>query len=105
MALNYSANTTKTYGTKEMRMLTNNVLVTVRKDNKEAEKVTAGGIILTGTPDVKSSKPANVIAVGPDVIGIGPKDIVYLDWATAIPVTVEGIDAAILEDKHIKAVM
>lgn len=88
-----------------MRMLTNNVLVTVRKDNKEAERVTSGGIILTGTPDVKSSKPANVIAVGPDVIGIGPKDIVYLDWATAIPVTVEGIDAAILEDKHIKAVM
>ena len=88
-----------------MRMLTNNVLIALNEEGKEAEKVTAGGIILTGTPDVKSSKPANVIAVGPDVIGIGPKDIVYLDWATAIPVTVEGHDAAILEDKHIKAVM
>jgi co-chaperonin GroES (HSP10) len=88
-----------------MRMLTNNVLVTVRKDNKEAEKVTAGGIILTGTPDEKSSKPANVIAVGPDVIGIGQGDVVYLDWATAIPVTVAGNSAAIIEDKHIKAVM
>ena len=88
-----------------MRMLTNNVLVTVRKDNKEAERVTAGGIILTGTPDEKSSKPANVIAVGPDVIGIGQGDVVYLDWATAIPVTVAGNSAAIIEDKHIKAVM
>lgn len=89
-----------------MKMLTNNVLIALNEEGKESEKVTAGGIILTGKPDDdKSSKPATVIAVGPEVTDVKQGDVVYLDWATAIPVTVAGNSAAIIECKHIKAVM
>ena len=76
------------------------------EEGKEKERVTGGGIILTGTPDDdKSSKPATVIAVGPDVLDIVQGNVVYLDWATAISVTVAGNSAAIIQSKHIKAVM
>tara|TARA_R110000764_G_scaffold1202_1_gene4659 strand:+ start:961 stop:1230 length:270 start_codon:yes stop_codon:yes gene_type:complete len=89
-----------------MKMLTDNVLITLNEEGKEKERVTGGGIILTGTPDDdKSSKPATVIAVGPDVLDIVQGNVVYLDWATAISVTVAGNSAAIIQSKHIKAVI
>lgn len=88
-----------------MRMLNDNVLVAL---NEEAanERVTDGGIILTGqADDDKSSKPALVLAVGPLVSDIEKGDTVFLDWAYAMPVTVAGNSASILQAKYVKAVM
>jgi len=87
-----------------MKMLNDNVLIALNEEVKEAERVTASGIILTGTvDDDRSSKPATVLAIGPDVTTVEKGDIVYLDWATAIRITVNGNKASIIAEKHIKA--
>ena len=86
-----------------MKMLKDNVLI-AKEEAKETERVTASGIILTGTADDdRSSKPATVLAIGPDVTTVDKGDYVYLDWATAIPITVNGNKASIIAEEHIKA--
>ena len=82
-------------------MLGTNVLVT----ETEKEESSAGGIILTESI-TKGSKPALVLAVGPDVDnGIEKGDRVFLKWDEAMPVDVEGRGGAIIDVTHIKAVL
>jgi len=89
-----------------MRMLNDNVLVAEAEDKQEKDRVTEGGIILTGAADHdKSSKPATVLAVGPLVLDIQKGHTVFLDWAYTMPVTVAGNKAFILQVKYVKAVM
>ena len=85
-----------------MRMLRDNVLV---QEIDTSEKQTAGGIILTSPQESKGSKPAFVIAVGPDVSLVKPCDQVFLDWTQGTVVEVEGKQAVSVQEKYIKAVI
>lgn len=89
-----------------MLMLNDNVLVALSEPEVEKDRVTDGGIILTGVADDdKSSKPAVVLASGPLVEGIDKGATVFLDWSYAMPVTVAGNKASIIQAKYIKAIM
>lgn len=81
-------------------MLGTNVLVT----ETEKEESSAGGIILTESI-TKGSKPALVLAVGPEVENIEKGDRVFLKWDEALPVDVKGNGGAIIDVQHIKAVL
>ncbi len=85
-----------------MRMLRDNVLV---QEIDTSEKQTAGGIILTSPQESKGSKPAFVIAVGPEVQFVKPCDQVFLDWTQGTVVEVEGKQAVSVQEKYIKAVI
>jgi|TARA_R110000796_G_scaffold934_2_gene3630 co-chaperonin GroES (HSP10) len=88
-----------------MKMLNDNVLVALMEDEKE-ERTTAGGIILTGAVETGlQSKPATVLAIGPDVQGVQVSDTVYLDWLDAINITVKGNQGHIIKADKIKAVL
>lgn len=83
-----------------MKVLHNNVLVT----NAEVEEKTAGGIILSG--DISTgNKPAIVISVGDNVEHILPKQKVYLDWKKALPVELDGLKCAVVEDCDVKLIV
>lgn len=83
-----------------MKLLRNNVLVT----QAQHEEVSTGGIILTGSIE-SGVKPAVVLEVGPDVIGVGEGDKVYLHWNKGMAITHEGEQAAIISEEHIEAVI
>ena len=83
-----------------MKVLHNNVLVT----QAEVEEKTAGGIILSG--DVTSgNKPAIVIAVGDAVEDIKPKNKVFLDWSKSMPVEIDGLKCAVIDEFDIKLIV
>jgi co-chaperonin GroES (HSP10) len=69
------------------------------------EETTEGGIILSKDVKTTASEPGVVIAVGPEVTSVLPKDVVYLQWNESMPVRVKGQEAVIVEEKHIKAVL
>tara|TARA_A200000159_G_scaffold149011_1_gene157189 strand:- start:1055 stop:1306 length:252 start_codon:yes stop_codon:yes gene_type:complete len=69
------------------------------------EETTEGGIILSKDVKATASEPGVVIAVGPEVTSVLPKDVVYLQWNESMPVRVKGQEAVIVEEKHIKAVV
>lgn len=83
-----------------IKMLGTNVLVT----ETEKEESSAGGIILTESI-TKGSKPALVLAVGPDVKNVEKGDRVFLIWDKAMPVDVKGNGGAIIDVEFIKAVL
>ena len=83
-----------------MKVLHHNVLVT----NAEVEEKTSGGIILSG--DISTgNKPAIVIAVGDDVPDIKPKNKVYLDWSKSMPVEIDGLKCAVVDEFEIKLIV
>lgn len=83
-----------------MKVLHNNVLVT----QAEVEEKTSGGIILSG--DVTSgNKPAIVIAVGDTVEDIKPKNRVFLDWSKSMPVEIDGLKCAVINQLDIKLIV
>ena len=88
-----------------MKMLQGNVLVT----EVEKEATTAGGILLTADTKLdKSTNPALVLAISPEVQELGtvvPGDEVHLKWGESQPVNVDGKKAAIIHYSHIKAVL
>ena len=69
------------------------------------EETTEGGIILSKDVKATASEPGVVIAVGPEVTSVLPKDVVDLQWNESMPVRVKGQEAVIVEEKHIKAVV
>lgn len=77
-----------------------NVLVV---DAGEDTKTTAGGIILQTTVET-GSKPGFVLAVGPQVDHIKPKDKVALDWGKGMPITVKGEKALLINEDFILGV-
>ena len=83
-----------------MKVLHNNVLVT----NAEVEQKTEGGIILSG--DISTgNKPAVVIAVGDAVEDIKPKNKVFLDWSKSMPVEIDGLKCAVIDEFDIKLIV
>jgi co-chaperonin GroES (HSP10) len=87
---------------KYMRMLRNLVLV---QEINTQEKETAGGIILTGTPDKKHNAPAFVIATGPEVTAVVPTQQVYVDWSKGTIVEIDGKQAVSISENDILAVI
>jgi co-chaperonin GroES (HSP10) len=77
-----------------------NVLVV---DAGEDTKTTAGGIILQTTVET-GSKPGFVLAVGPQVECVKPKDRVALDWGKGMPITVKGEKAILINEDFILGV-
>jgi co-chaperonin GroES (HSP10) len=83
-----------------MVLLGNNVLLA----EAPKDKLTAGGIILTGG-NSKASKPALILEIGDSVpIHVKPSRKAYIDWSEALPVEYKGIPAAIVPATAIKAV-
>jgi len=83
-----------------MKPTNKNVLVV---DAGEETKTTSGGIILQTAVET-GSKPGFVLAVGPDVNRIHPKDKVALDWGKGLPITVKGEAALLINADHILGV-
>jgi co-chaperonin GroES (HSP10) len=69
------------------------------------EEKTAGGIILSSEVKQTASEPGIVMAIGPEVTTVLPKDVVYLSWDKSMPVRISGQDAVIVAAEHIKAVL
>ena len=67
------------------------------------EKQTSGGIILTQEV-VTGSKPAKVIAVGPDVSTVSVGDLIAIKWAESLPVTENGSQFAIISEEFVYAI-
>ena len=69
-----------------MKCTRDNILVAEMKGKVKKETTTEAGIILSA--DVDDTKPAGapalVITVGPDVEGIVPNDVVFVDWSKGL---------------------
>ncbi|MDA9002838.1 MAG: hypothetical protein ACKVJK_14785 [Methylophagaceae bacterium] len=90
-----------------MKCTRDNILVAEMKGKVKKETTTEAGIILSA--DVDDTKPAGapalVITVGPDVEGIVPNDVVFVDWSKGLIVDVdEDRQGVILPLEAIKAV-
>ncbi len=90
-----------------MKCTRDNILVAEMKGKEKKEKTTEGGIILSADVDdtKPGSAPALVINVGPDVIGIAPNDVIYVDWSKGLIVDVdEERQGVILPQEAVKAI-
>jgi co-chaperonin GroES (HSP10) len=68
------------------------------------DTVTDSGIILDGR-GLGNTTPGIVLAVGPDVKEVKEGDQVYLDWSKSKPVTVDGAQRVMIQEKEIIAVI
>lgn len=59
-------------------------------------------IILTADPTT-GMKPAKVLAVGKDVKDLVENTMVYPIWSEAKPVTIDGVELALLKEKDVLA--
>ena len=82
-----------------LEMIGSKVLVT----EATQESTSAGGIIVQGAVS-KASKPALILAVGPEATHLKAGDRVFLEWPKAMPVDVDNKAAAIIDMAHILAV-
>ena len=83
-----------------MRPLRNNVIVAQR----ESEKQTQGGIILTETVD-SGMQDGVVVAIGPDVSDVQVGQSVIPDWAKGRSVSIGDIQSVILSEEDILAIL
>ena len=67
-------------------------------------KTTESGIVISGTTADTGSKPAAVIAVGPDVKDILPGQEVAVRWNEGLAVTIEGVETALLPETAVLAI-
>ena len=68
------------------------------------DTMTDSGIILDGR-GLGNTTPGIVLAVGPDCKEVEEGDTVYLDWAKSKPVTVDGAQRVMIQEKEIIAVI
>jgi chaperonin GroES len=68
------------------------------------DTVTDSGIILDSR-GLGNTTPGIVIAVGPDVKEVKEGDTVYLDWGKSSPVSVEGAQRVMIQEKEIIAIL
>jgi len=90
-----------------MKCTRDNILVAEMKGKQKKETTTEGGIILSADVDdtKPGSAPALVINVGPDVTGIAPNDVIYVDWSKGLIVDVdEERQGVILPQEAVKAI-
>lgn len=79
-----------------MNPLKNYILVT----QAEAETQTSSGIILAGDTTT-GSKPAKVLAVGPDVNQVRQGEKIAIKWSEAVAVTYQGKAAALISEEFV----
>ena len=90
-----------------MRLKPVNDKIVVKPIKKEDDHITEGGIILSADVDDNKpgSAPALVINVGPEVTGIAPNDVIYVDWSKGLIVDVdEERQGVILPLEAVKAI-
>jgi co-chaperonin GroES (HSP10) len=80
-----------------MKPLKNYLLV----GQKAKEEKTAGGIILGGADIETGSKPAVVLAIGPDVTQVKIGDQLVVKWSEGLPVTVQGEPRVIISEEFV----
>lgn len=68
------------------------------------DTVTDSGIILDGR-GLGNTTPGIVVAIGPDCKEVKVGDTVYLDWSKGKPVTVDGAQRVMIQEKEIIAVI
>lgn len=68
------------------------------------DTTTESGIILDGR-GLGNTTPGIVVAIGPDVLDVKVGDTVYLDWSKAKPVTVDGAQRVMIQEKEIIAIL
>jgi co-chaperonin GroES (HSP10) len=83
-----------------MIIIGKNVLVT----SVEAKKETASGIILA-TDTATGQKPAKVLGVGRGCISVCAGDVVYLDWTKTMPVEIDGMKCAVVDEEFVKLIL
>lgn len=85
-----------------MKILHDNVLVTKQK---EKEKVTESGLILSADTDT-GHKPAVVLAVGDGVPVYLPAETkVIIDWTKAKAVTIDGVQCAVVKYEDVMLIL
>lgn len=84
-----------------VKPLNKNVLIA----QVERETATDSGIILQGSTGSSNTASGKVLAVGPDCKEVKEGDTVYLDWAKSKPVTVDGAQRVMIQEKEIIAVI
>jgi len=83
-----------------MRPLRNNVVIAQR----EAEKQTQGGIILTETVD-SGMQDGVVVAIGPDVKDVEVGQSVIPDWQKGRAVAIGDIQSVVISEDDILAIL
>jgi len=71
---------------------------------QKREQTTAAGIIIEGTRGTGDMAKATVIAVGPEVTEVKVGDIVLPEWGKSSPVTIDGVQRAMIKEEFIIAV-
>lgn len=72
---------------------------------KKVKKVTEAGVIIKGADDAFDTPTAVVVNVGDDVKDVSIGDEVYADWSGGQVTAVEGMQAVVIKEKNILAVV
>ena len=84
-----------------MRPLKTQILV----KQAEAKQTTQSGIILGASGQESGNKPAIVVSCGPEVSLVEQGQTVYLRWKEAFPLTYEGEQMALVDEKDVLAIL
>lgn len=69
------------------------------------EKATESGIVIESAKGLGNTQKAKVLAIGPDVLDVKVDDYIYVDWAKATPVKVDGAQRAFVKEEFIIGVI
>ena len=72
---------------------------------KKVKKTTESGVIIKGADDAFDTPTGVVVNVGDEVKDVSIGDEVYADWSGGQVTQVEGLQAVILKEKNILAVV
>jgi len=68
---------------------------------KKKEDKTESGLILSGIDLETGAKPAEVVAVGPDVKNVKIGDSIAIKWGEALAITVKGAQRALVSEEYV----
>jgi len=71
---------------------------------KAKEEKTASGLILSGIDLDTGAKPAEVVAIGPDVKDVTVGDTIAVRWDKALAITVKGAQRALVSEEHVAGI-
>ena len=85
----------------EVKPLKKMVLIAEQK----RETTTASGIVIEGTRGTGDMAKGIVIAIGPEVTEVKVGDVILPEWGKSSPVTIDGIQRAMIKEEFIIAVL
>ena len=68
---------------------------------KAKEEKTESGLILSGIDLETGAKPAEVVAIGPDVKNVNVGDTIAIKWGEALAITVKGAQRALVSEEYV----